>query len=201
MLLMGLASSLAACSEDLPDRLDRGRNPAPQRSSVAIATPEGTATRGDEASGATEHTVGGLILREDESVLAIDEAELLRSEERDEIFVRATVKGPADRRDCLLMEGSTWFALRRAIEDGEVSEAPAMPADFWADPSLTEKFSSGDTYAIVFQEDLEPNGKAADPKDIPFFALCYKDYRVAGDGPRITTWYDVAHVEGTSKVP
>ncbi len=63
--------------------------------------------------------------------------------------------------------------------------------DFWADPLLTKKFSSGDTYAVVFQEDPEPNGEATDPRDTPFFALCYKDNSIGGDSHvvrRGTTW-------------
>ena len=86
-------------------------------------------------STAVERTVGGLILRRDEEVLRIDEAELLRAEGDDEIFVRATVKGPALDRVCFLMKRAVWFDFRDAIESGNLSDAPAVPVDVWASPA------------------------------------------------------------------
>jgi hypothetical protein len=147
-----------------------------------------------------ERTVGGLTLREDEGVLTIDEAKLQCSKEGDEIFVWATMKGPAEHRNCFLMKGSTWLATKRVIESRDLSDAPAVPMGFWADPLLTEKFSSGDVYAVSFREDPEHKGETPDPRDTPFYVLCYKDKSIAGEDPSSTTWYDVAHVEGTPKV-
>jgi|tagenome__1003787_1003787.scaffolds.fasta_scaffold20986280_4 hypothetical protein len=138
-------------------------------------------------------------LRSDESVLRVGRAELPRSKRGDEIFVRAAVRGPAEAKDCYLMTGSTWFALRDAIESEDASEAPAMLEASWADPASTTKFSGGDTLAVSFREDPDQKGGGPDPRDTPFFAVCYKFASTAGDGPDGATWYDVVHVEGTPK--
>ena len=98
-----------------------------------------------------ENTVGGAVLRRDESVLRIDQAELLRAKEDDEIFVKATVKGPVETQDCYLMKDSTWFALRDAIESENISDAPDVLEVPWADPTATTRFSGGDTLAISFK--------------------------------------------------
>jgi hypothetical protein len=145
-----------------------------------------------------EYTVGGAILRREESVLHIDRAELLRAKE-DEIFVTATVKGPAEDKDCYLMKGSTWFALRDAIESENASDAPAVLEASWGDPASTTSFSGGDTLAVSFQENTDRKDKGPDPRDTPFFAVCYKFASITGDGTDNATWYDVAHVEGTPK--
>ena len=110
-----LLSSFAACSGEPPDR-GQGQ-PEPRRSPTAITTPKGSAAQTSPSAGRTvdESTVGGAILRREEVVLRIERAELLRSREEDEVLVRAVVKGPAEARDCYLMKGSTWFALRDAI--------------------------------------------------------------------------------------
>ena len=146
-----------------------------------------------------ESTVGGAILRRDEGVLGIDRAELLRSREQDEIFVTATVKGPAEAKDCYLMTGSTWFALRDAIESENESDAPEVIEASWADPASTTSFSGGDTLAVSFQENTDQKEKGPDPRDTPFFAVCYKFASITGDGTDNATWYDVAHIEGTPK--
>lgn len=204
MLVLCLVSSLIACSETTPDRPDRGQtDPAPQTTPKAVVAPE-PATRGSEASGpagrtVVEHTMGDVTLREDESVLRIDEAELLRSKEGDEIFVRATIEGPGETEDCFLMKGKTWFDLRDAIESEDVSEAPKMLETFWADALSTERFSSGDTYAVSFRQDPDQNDEVPNPEDTPYFALCYKISSVPKNGPRATTWYAVSHVRGTPK--
>jgi hypothetical protein len=138
---------------------------------------------------------GGAILRRDEGVLRIERAELLRSREEDEILVRATVKGPAEARDCYLMKGSTWFALRDAIESENVSDVPQVLMATWADPASTTRFSGGDTLAVSFK-DASRKDDGPDPRDTPFFAICYK-FATTGNGG--ATWYDVAHVEGSPK--
>ena len=143
-----------------------------------------------------ERTVGGVILRQDEDVLRIEQAELLRSKGGEEIFVRASTRGPAGYEYCSLMTGKALSALRKAIEDGDPSEAPTVAVPFWSDPLRTEVFSSGDTYAVSFREDPKRKGGSPDPRDTPFFVLCSKD-TVGGEGAYSTTWYDVAHVEGT----
>jgi hypothetical protein len=154
---------------------------------------------GSAESSVVESTVGGAILRRDESVLHVGRAELLRSKRGDEIFVRAAVRGPAEAKDCYLMTGSTWFALRDAIESEDASEAPAMLEASWADPASTTKFSGGDTLAVSFREDPDQKSGGPDPRDTPFFAVCYKFASTAGDGLDGATWYDMVHVEGTPK--
>ena len=175
--------------------------PEPRKSPMAIATPEGNATRASGSAERTvvESTVGGATLRRDEGVLRIGQAELLRAEGGDEIFVKAAVKGPAETKDCYLMTGSTWFALRDAIASEDVSDAPAVLEAPWADPVSTTRFSGGDTLAVSFREDRVRKDEEPDPRDTPFFAVCYKFASIAGDGPGGATWYDVAHVEGSPK--
>jgi hypothetical protein len=167
---------------------------------TVITTPERTTKEASVPAGGhvVEYTVGGAILRREESVLHIDRAELLRAKE-DEIFVTATVKGPAEDKDCYLMKGSTWFALRDAIESENASDAPAVLEASWADPASTTSFSGGDTLAVSFQENTDRKDKGPDPRDTPFFAVCYKFASITGDGTDNATWYDVAHVEGTPK--
>lgn len=137
--------------------------------------------------------MGKLVMRQDEDALSIDRAELLRSAEGDEIFVRATVEPPAEHKDCLLMEGATWFSLKDAIENGDASEFPVMRTNLWADRGLTEEFSGGDVYAVSFRESPERASGTPDPRDTPFFTFCYEA------GTRNTVWYAAAHVEGTPK--
>lgn len=204
MLVLCLLSSLVACSEEPPDRPDRETSlQESQRSPAPVTTPEGSTTQAPAAaeSSVVESTVGVAILRRDEGVLRIDRADLLRSEGEDEIFVRATVEGPAEAQDCYLMTGSTWFALRDAIESDDVSDAPAVLEAFWADPASTTRFSGGDTLAVSFQEDKDRKDDGPDPRDTPFFALCYKFTSITGDGTDNATWYDVAHVGGTPRAP
>jgi hypothetical protein len=200
LLVLCLLSSLCACSEKPPDRPDRGQgSPEPQRALTAITTPEGSATQASGPADRTviEGTVGGALLRRDEGVLRIGRAELLRSKRGDEIFVRATVRGPAEAKNCYLITGSTWFALRDAIENENVSDAPAVLEASWADPASTTKFSGGDTLAASFREAPDQKGGGPDPRVTPFFAVCYKFASTAGDGRNGATWYDVSHVEGT----
>lgn len=144
-----------------------------------------------------ENTVGGAVLRRDESVLRIGRAELLHAKKGDEIFVKATVKKPAETQDCYLMEKSVWFALRDAIESEDFSKAPRMPEVPWADPSSTTTFSGGDTLAISFQENTDRKIGGPDTEDTSFFVVCYK----IADLESSVTWYDAAHVEGTPEGP
>ena len=181
---------LAACSEE-PERPDRGETDAvPHRTA-----PDRTVASG----GYVEHTVGSMTLREEEGVLTIEEAELNADQKgRDEIVVQATIRGQSVIRDCFLMEGPARFAMKRAIERGGGSDTPRR-MDFessWADPLSSDEFFADDTYVKVFFEDSEPKGEVADPRQTPFFALCFKDGDSGGTG-RPTIWYDVAHVEGT----
>jgi hypothetical protein len=201
MLVLCLLSSLVACTEGPPDTPEQG-TPEPRRSPTAVTTPEGEPAQAPGTSERTvvESTVGGAILRRDESVLGIDRAELLRSRE-DEIFVTATVRGPAEDKDCYLMKGSTWFALRDAIENENASEAPEVLEVSWADPASTTSFSGNDTLAVSFQESTDRKDKGPDPRNTPFFAVCYKFASITGDGTDNATWYDVAHVEGTPEAP
>jgi hypothetical protein len=197
IVMLCLLPSLVACSEGPPDRPDRGQSsPEPGRSTTAITTPEEDTTGAPAESSVLESTVGGAILRRDEGVLRIGRAELLRSERSDEIFVKATVTGPAEARDCYLIKGSTWFVLRDAIESGDVSDLPAVLAVSWADPALTTRFSGNDTLAVSFKADHDHKDGGPDPRETPFFAICYK---FAGDGTGGATWYDVVHVEGTPR--
>jgi hypothetical protein len=199
VLVLCLVSTPVACSEEPPDRPDWGHgSPEPGRSTTAIATPEET-TGAPAESGVVESTVGGAILRRDEGVVRIGRAELLRSERGDEIFVKATVTGRSEARDCYLMKGSTWFTLRGAIESEDASDAPAMLEASWADPALTTRFSGNDTLAVSFREDPDQGDEGPDPRNTPFFAVCYKFAGTPGDGPDGATWYDVAHVEGTPR--
>ena len=193
-MVLCLLSSLAACSEGPPEQPHRERTDSTSKAPTTVATTSGPAGRT-----VVESTMGGTVLYRDETSLRIEEAELLRSREGDEIFVRATIEVPAQSKDCFLMQGKTWFALRDAIESDDLSEAPEVLETFWADALSTEKLSSGDTYAVSFRQD--PEKDAPNPTDTPFFVLCYAFADAAGDGPRDTTWYDVAHVEGTPEVP
>lgn len=201
ILMLGLLSWLVACSGEPPDR--EQSSPEPRRSPAAITTPEGNTAQTSESAERTvlESTVGGAILRRDEGVVTIERAELLRSKEGDEIFVRATVKGPAEARDCYLIKGSTWFDLRDAIESEDVTYAPRVLEATWADPAATTRFSGGGTLALSFQEDVDRKDEEPDPRDTPFFAVCYKFASIEGDDPGGATWYDVAHVEGSPEAP
>jgi hypothetical protein len=125
--------------------------------------------------------------------LRIGQAELLRAKVGDEIFVKATVKGPTETQDCYLMTDSTWTALRDAIESEDLSEAPEILEVPWADPTSITKFSGGDTLAISFREDIDRKVEGPDTEDSSFFVVCYK----VADLEDGVTWYDVAHVEGT----
>ena len=189
---------LVACEEE-PDRVDsRKTDVAPPGTVAGDTTSAETLSEATGASGYVEHTVQGLILREDEDVLRIEEAKLQRvgGGDEDEVYVEAVVKGPAEDRDCFLMEGPDWFATKRVIETGDISHQPRRMESLWVEELATEEFSSGDTYAEFFQEDERPDGPAEDPRETPFFALCFK-YGVPSGSDRATTWYDVAHVEGT----
>jgi hypothetical protein len=197
VLVLCLLVSLVACSEEPPNRTDRGQtSPEPGRNTTAITTPEEITTGAPAESSVLESTVGGAILRRDEGVLRIGRAELLRSEQSDEIYVKATVTGPSEARDCYLMKGSTWFALRDAIESEDVSDLPAVLEASWANPASTTRFSGNDTLAVSFKEDPDHKDEGPDPRDTPFFAICYK---FADDGTGGATWYDVAHVQGTPR--
>jgi hypothetical protein len=190
-LVLCLLLSLVACSEE-PHEPERGETDDATQETAA----EGFAPEETVASGYVERTVGGMVLREEESVLRIEEAELQRGERGDQIVVRAFGKGPADYRDCFLMEEETWLAVERAIESGDDSDVPRRLESYWVDGAATEEFSGDDTFVRIFREDPEPDGEAADPKETPFFALCFSDAdpSIAGRPP---TRYDVAHVEGT----
>jgi hypothetical protein len=201
VLVSCAVASLFACSGDPPEQPDRGQSsPVPARTSAAAASPGAVTT--PAASEPAEHTVientvGGAVLRRDESVLRIGQAELLRAKKEDEIFVEATVKGPAETQDCYLMEKSVWFALRDAIENEDFSEAPRMLEVPWADPASTTSFTGGDTLAISFQENTDRKVEGPDTEDTSFFVVCYK----VADLESSVTWYDAAHVEGTPEVP
>jgi hypothetical protein len=196
--------SLVGCSREPPDQPDRGLNSTKtQRSPAPITTPEASTTQAPEeyaGRNVDESTMGGAILRRDEGVLRIERAELLRSEEGDEVFVRATVTGPSEAKDCYLMKGKTWFALRDAIEDEDASDAPQVLEATWADPASTTRFSGGDTLAISFKAANQKH-ESPNPRDTPFFAICYKFASITGDGTDNATWYDVAHVDGSPKAP
>ena len=193
MLVVCLLSLLVACSGETPDR---GHGlPEPRRAPTVIPTPERSTKEDSEPAGGhvVENTVGGAVLRQDESVLRIGQAKLLGAKEGEEIFVQATVRGPTKTQDCYLMKGSTWFALRNAIESEDLSGTPDVLEVPWADPTTTTKFSGGDTLAISFRENTSRKVKGPDTEDTPFFVVCYKVANLE-DG---VTWYDVAHVEGT----
>ncbi len=189
VLALAFSLLLVACSTE-PDRPEKGETGDPPQRTA----PEGLRPEETVASGYVERTVGGMVLREEESVLRIEESELQRGEGGDQIVVRAFGKGPADYRDCFLMEEETWLAVERVIESGDYSQAPQRLESNWADEAAIEEFSDGSTFVRIFREDPEPDGQAADPREIPFFALCYSghDPSVNGSPPMR---YDVAHVE------
>src|SRR5215204_1405782 len=75
MLVLCLLSSLVACSGETPDR---GHDPPePRRSPTILTTPERSTKEASEPAGGhvVENTVGGAVLRRDESVLRIGHAE------------------------------------------------------------------------------------------------------------------------------
>jgi hypothetical protein len=189
---------LVACEEE-PDRPDSRKTDAAPTGTVTEGTASAeTSSETTVASGYVEHTVQGLVLRDDEDVVRIEEARLQRvgGGDEDEVYVQAVVKGPAEDRDCFLMEAPAWFAMKRVIETGDVSHEPRRMESLWADELSTEEFSSGDTYSKFFYEDEHPEGRVADPRETPYFALCMK-YGVPSGADRARMWYDVAHVEGT----
>ena len=190
LLLLCFSLAVVACSEDRPNKPDQGEtDPAPQRT-IAHSTVSGNAVaQGAVASGYAE----------DEGVLSVEEATLQRGqkEERDQVVVRAAIRGRADRRGCFLMEGPDWFSLKRVIDSGAaLPDSPRQVESLWAEQLPADEFSGGNTYVEIFLEDPKPDGGDADPRETPFFAFCYKDVDPGGtSGP--TAWYDVAHVEGT----
>jgi hypothetical protein len=197
MLVLCLLASLVACSEETPDR---GHSlPEPRRSPTVITAPERSTTGASRpAEGhVVENTVGGAVLRRDEGVLRIVQAELLRAGEGDEIFVKATVMGPTETQDCYLMKDSLWFALRDAIQSENISDAPDLLEVPWADPTTITKFAGGDTLAISFRENTGRKVEGPDTENTSFFVVCYK----VADPESSVTWYDVAHVEGTPEAP
>jgi hypothetical protein len=203
MLVVCLFSPFVACSNHSAEQQNEVRgSPAPSGPPESVAS-SGTDTRlATAASEPAEHTVventvGGAILRRDESVLNIVQARLLRAKENDEIFVKARVEKPAEARDCYLMKASTWFDLRDAIESENISDAPDLLETPWADPASTTRFSGGDTLAISFQENIDQKIKGPDTEDTSFFDECYKIVDLESN----VTWYDVAHVEGTPETP
>jgi hypothetical protein len=192
VLALAFSLLLVSCTSE-PDRPERRETEDPPQRTA----PEGSSPEETVASGYVERTVGGMVLREEESVLRIEEAELQRGAGGDQIVVRAFGKGPADYRDCFLMEEETWLAVERVIESGgDYSQAPERLESNWAVEAATEEFSHGDTFVRIFREDPDPDGETADPREIPFFALCYSGYdpSINGNPPMR---YDVAHVEET----
>jgi hypothetical protein len=161
---------------------------APPGTVAGDTTSAETLSEATGASGYVEHTVQGLILREDEDVLHIEEAKLQRGAggDVDLVFVEAVIRGAAEDRDCFLMEGPDWFATERMIETGDVSHQPRRMESFWVDELSTEEFFSGNKYTKVFQENEHPEGRAADPRETPFFALCFK-YDVPSGADRSIT--------------
>jgi hypothetical protein len=195
-LVACVVASLVACSGEPPDRPVREpSSPEPGESPTVITTPEGNTKEasGPAESSVVENTVGDAVLGRDESVMRIVQAELLHAKEGDEIFVKATVKGPVEAQDCYLMKDSTWFALRDAIESEDLSDAPDVLEVPWADPTSITKFTGGDTLAISFRENTDRKVEGPDTEDTSFFVVCYKVTNLEDD----VTWYDVAHVEGT----
>ena len=192
-----MVASLVACSEGPPERPDGGHgSPVTSKSPATVASPSaGTTTVASEPAGpVVESTVGGAVLRRDVSVLKIERAELLRSRDGDEIFVRTTIEEPVGYKDCFLMTEKTWLAFKNALDGGDPSDLPATLESSWADASSTQRFSSGDFYAVSFREDTSRKDDAPDPRNTPFFVLCFKDVN-----PSSPTWYDTAHVEGSPK--
>jgi hypothetical protein len=182
---------LVSCSTE-PDEPEKGETEDPPQRTA----PEGIRPEETVASGYVERTVGGMVIRQEESVLRIEDAELQRGGEGDQIVVRAFGRGPADYRDCFLMEEETWLAVERVIEGGDASQAPERLESNWADETATEEFSDGATFVRVFREGPDPDGPAADPREVPFFALCYSGYDPSINGSPPMR-YDVAHVEET----
>lgn len=120
-----------------------------------------------------------------------------QEEGRDQIVVRAEVRGRTDDRGCFLMEEPDWFTLKRAIEGGAaLPDTPQQVESLWAAQLPADEFSGGNTYVEIFREDSEPGGEEVDPSETPFFAFCYKDTDPGG-ADRPTAFYDVANVEGT----
>ena len=176
--------ALVACSEEPPNKPDRAETRVP----LQRTAPHRTVASG----GYVEYTVGSMTLRQDESVVAIKEAKLQSGEEGDEIVVQAMIRGNHEGyRDCFLMEERTWLALKRSFESGNTPDPSLQLESSWADPLRRVEFSGDEMYAVVFRED--PDAEAADPRQTPYFALCFKD----GKYDRLMSWYDVAHVEGT----
>ena len=199
-LAVCLFSTFAACSEDPAVQRNEGQAfPVPSSTSTSVASSgtNSSPTAEPAERPVVESTVGGAVLRRDESGLNIVQARLLRAKENDEIFVKARVERPAEARDCYLMEASTWFELRNALESENVSDVPDVLEVLWADPASTTRFSGGDTLAISFPENTDRKTAGPDTEHTSFFVVCYKTTNPESN----VTWYDVAHVEGTPEAP
>ena len=183
LVMCCVALVFVACSEE-PDRAKT--DPAPQRTLARSAASGNAAAQGEVAAD----------YGEDGGVLSVEEARLQRGqqEEKDQIVVRAAVRGDADERGCFLMEGPDWFALERIIDSGAaLPDSPRQVESLWAEQLPADEFSGGSTYVAIFPGDP---GEEASPRKTPLFDFCYKDADPGGASAP-TARYDVAHVEGT----
>ena len=186
---------LAACSEepDGPNRAHREDSPEGQlpQTTAPRASPEET------SAGYVEHTVGDTVLSKDERVVSIEEAQLQRAEDGDEIAVLATIRGGGEYgRDCFLLEERAWLAMQRSFESGVWQEDALRNVEAWEDaPRSPDVTSGGGTYAKFFYED--PREETPDPRETPYFVLCYREDVEPDGGGGSMVWYDATHVEGT----
>ena len=164
--LCSLSPALVACSEETPDGPNRGETRAAHPRTVAAGGRDLTAPR------------------EARRKPTIEEAELQRGHEGDEILVVVEVVQPGYFPLCLLMDSrGREAALKNGIYDSRAESR-------WPEERSTETVQMGSTYVIVYHEDPDPSGEVADPWTTPYFVVCSQ----AG-----TMNMDEAHVDGTPK--
>jgi hypothetical protein len=157
LLLCFFSLALVACSEQPPNKPDRGETHTALRRTVA-------------SSGGSVTTS-----RDAPRRLTIEEAELQSGEEGDQIFVQVAVEGSGFLPRCFLMDGPTRDAARREDVYGRRVESR------WSDERSTETLEMGYTYVVVFHEDRGMSGKVPDPRRTPYFVVCSEARRMHTD--------------------
>jgi ribosomal protein L21E len=157
LLACCLPLALDACSKTPPNRPNRGQT--------------GAVHRRTEAS-----VAGGITApREAPRKPVIKRAELLPSQDGDQILVVVGVEHPGFYPDC-------------SLEEARTKDARGKPLSLWYDEDATETVEMTRSYVYIFHEDPSPSGKVADPRKTAYQVVC-----ADGRSGRAVE----AHVEGT----
>lgn len=191
-VLLLTAFSLLACSAE-EDRQEAytGEN---RGESIRVGG-GGPFSRGRGGKGEPVARTGGSV--------AVGRAVLSSAGDADLIHARVEYGGLGVWPRCSLLEGPALEAVRGTIDRREPPRAEGFTRGLWeeslwddhesvwADRSMIEKSLQDDGEVIwIFREDPASDGKAADPKQTPFYVRC-----AGGEQPEIV--HDVAHVAGT----